>query len=289
MQNKIITLTLSTVITLLSCFSCSPSGNIAADAKEIKMLNVAYGSFPSSKMDVYLPQQRNKQTAFVILIHGGAWTLGDKQWNTEVQDSLIAHGIASINLNYRFADDDKIHYPQLLADIDSAVTYCIQHASSWNTRRTGFVVSGTSAGGHLSLLYAFTTSKKINAIIANCPPTDLSDATLLQYAIQTGLVPVIEKITGAKYQPGQPLPPQFFQASPVAHIKNIPTLLIHGTADRTVPYSQSLSLQKALISNNVRNKLLPIDGADHDLNLDNPKTKALIFEETIAWIIQFGK
>jgi hypothetical protein len=33
----------------------------------------------------------------------------------------------------------------MLADDDSAVTYCIAHAREWNTRKDNFIISGASA------------------------------------------------------------------------------------------------------------------------------------------------
>jgi acetyl esterase/lipase len=273
----------------LIALSCNTPIRLAASLPEEKQIDVRYGTFLSSKMDIYLPAFRNKHTPFVILIHGGAWTLGDKEWNREVQDSFLSKGIASANLNYRFADDNQVHFPQMLEDIDSAVNYCINHAADWNTRKESFVVSGTSAGGHLSLLYAFTTGKKINSVIANCPPTDLADTALLNYERKIGILPAIEKMVGAKYDPGQTLPQKFSFASPLYHVKSIPTLLIHGTADRTVPYSQSIRLDHELALKKVPHKLLSIPGADHDLMLNDPKTKAWIVTETVAWVLKYGR
>ena len=149
------------VLTVVSTIAgCSSNNKITTTLAEVKQMNVAYGSFPGSIMDVYLPANRNPQTPFVILIHGGAWILGDKIFEHQMQDSLLANGIASVNINYRFADSLHTHYTQMLADIDSAVMYCIAHANAWHTRKENFITSGTSAGAHLSLLYAYTTDKK---------------------------------------------------------------------------------------------------------------------------------
>jgi acetyl esterase/lipase len=278
------------VVTLV-CFiaGCSSTKRIAANFTEEKLTDIAYGSFSSSKMDVYLPANRNTQTPFVILIHGGAWVNGDKRLDTPTQDSLLAHGIACANINYRFADNLQTHYPQMLADIDSAVNYCIAHAHEWNIRKDNFVISGASSGGHLSLLYGYTTNKKVSAIIAECPPTDLADTAFLNYVTKRGLLAVIQKMTGAIYTPGQSLAPEFAASSPVHHIKNIPALLIHGTADKTVPYSQSVELDKRLTSKNIIHKLITIPGADHDCNINVPVTRTMIYKEIIAWAWKYGK
>ena len=284
MRRLLIAATLVAFIT-----GCNTTKKIAVNFTEEKIMDVAYGSFLSSKMDVYLPANRNAQTPFVILIHGGGWILGDKSLDHPTQDTLLAHGIACANINYRFADSLQTHYRQMLADIDSAVNYCIAHADNWNTRKDNFIISGGSAGGHLSLLYGYTTNKKVSAIIAECPPTDLTDTVMLNYATKVGLLPVVHKMTGGTYTPGQSPGTQFSESSPIYHVKNIPTLIIHGTADKTVLYSQSVALDKMLTSKNITHKLISIPGADHDCNMKDPATRTMVYKEIVDWAWKYGK
>ena len=211
-----------------------------------KNYDVRYGSFPSSQLDVYLPVNRNKQTPFVIIIHGGGWVGGDKKSDRGSQQILMEQGIASANINYRFVDSLDTHFPEMLADIDSAVQYCVNNADAWNTRKKNFVFMGASAGGHLSLLYSYTTNRKIKAIISECSPVDLTDTATLTHETSIGLLHVINKMAGAIYVPGKPIDPKFFASSPIYHVKDIPTLIVHGTKDKIVPYIQALKLESKL-------------------------------------------
>ena len=274
------------ILSLICSFGFTKAN--AQDITEQKIRNVAYGSFRSSKMDVYLPANRNAKTPFVILIHGGAWIMGDKFLNTSVQEAMLAKCIASININYRFADNLQTHYPEMLADIDSAVNYCIAHAAEWQTRKDGFITCGHSAGGHLALLYAYSTNKKISAIIAESAPTDVTDTAFLNYQASIGMITVVEKMANGKYVAGQPQPAGYKASSPIYYVKNIPTLLIHGTLDKTVPYSQSVKLDALLQSKKIVHKFIPIEGAGHDLNLNDPKTKNMITDEMITWAFKYG-
>ena len=54
-------------------------------------------------------------------------------------------------------------------------------------------------------------------------------------------------------------------ASPVNHVsaQAPPFLLVHGTSDQVVPYSQSERLAAALTAAGVANTLVPVEGADH--------------------------
>ena len=268
---------------------CSSSRKSAATFTNEKALDVSYGSFPSSKMDVYLPAGRSKESPFVVLIHGGGWIKGDKRENRGAQQIFMDHGIASINLNYRFADSISIHYPEMIADIDSAIDYCVAHAKAWNTRKNNFVMMGASAGGHLSLLYGYTTNKKVNAIVGQCAPTDFTDTATINYEIRIGLLPIIEAMAGAKYIPGEALPPEFAASSPIYHVKNIPTLLIHGTGDQIVPFAQAEELYKKLLAENIPAELIPIPGANHDMNMKDKATVDMVFKEIVAWVLKYGK
>lgn len=275
-----------TIVSLIWSFGFAKAS--AQDITEQKIRNVVYGSFRSSKMDVYLPANRNVKTPFIILIHGGAWIMGDKFLNTATQEALLAKGIASININYRFADNLQTHYPEMLADIDTAVNYCIAHAAEWQTRTTGFITSGHSAGGHLALLYAYSSNKRISAIIAEAAPTDVTDTAFLNYQSGIGMISVVERMANGKYVPGQPLSAGYMASSPLYHVKNIPTLLIHGTVDKTVPYSQSVKLDKVLQTKNIIHKFVPIEGAGHDLNFNDTKTKNMIVDEIATWAFKYG-
>lgn len=57
----------------------------------------------------------------------------------------------------------------------------------------------------------------------------------------------------------------YMQASPywVAHASVPPTLLVHGTQDELVPYSNSVRLQQRLDSLGVTNTLTTLQGAEH--------------------------
>jgi acetyl esterase/lipase len=273
----------------LGCFSLSYAQKAASFVAEQKLLDIAYGSFTSSRMDVFLPANRTAQTPFVIIIHGGAWTLGNRAWGMRTQDSLAAHGIASANIDYRYADDSTTHYQELLKDIDSAVMYCASHATEWHTRSSNFIMNGESAGAHLALLYGYTSSNTIGAIIAFCAPADIADTSLLNYFNQdANAIRVIAKMVGAAYIPGQPLDPAFISASPAHQVKNIPTLFFHGTADLTVPYTQALKLEAALKNKGFTYKFVPMPGAGHDVGFNTLEGRTKIYGEMADWIKKYG-
>lgn len=271
--------------------ACTKSETPAPPAtQEAKMLNISYGADTRNKMDVYLPKDRTTATPFVILIHGGGWTTGDKADMQGFQNLLLARGFASMSMGYRYVNA-TVHYTQLMEDVHKAVTYCASKAGEWNIRNTKFIISGASAGGHMALLYGYKydTDNRVSGIISLSGPTDLTDPAMLNYATSVGLIGVINTLAGATYVPGQAIDPKFAAASPLKQAKNIPSLLIHGTADVVVPYSQAELLNNHLKQLNYNHKLVTITGAGHDLGLNVPANLVLIESEFRTWVETYSR
>ncbi|MDR7128329.1 acetyl esterase/lipase [Algoriphagus sp. 4150] len=268
--------------------SCTASKTPTGESKQEKINDVAYGTDPRNVMDVYLPAQRNVNTPFVLLIHGGAWVKAGKENVRDIQDTLLNHGIAVASINHRYANTSDVHYSQMLDDVDQALNYCSQHALAWNTRKDGFVMVGASSGGHLALLSAYTTSKNIKAVVEFSGPTNVNDTTLLNYASKVGLIDAIQRMTGKNYIKGAPLDIAYAQSSPITQVKNIPVLMIHGTSDVVVPFSQSEMLDRKLTSLGFEHKLLAIPNAGHDLNMNDLKTRSLVLTSAVDWVLKYG-
>ena len=66
-----------------------------------------------------------------------------------------------------------------------------------------------------------------------------------------------------------------------------PLLMLHGTADTTVPPAQSATLQSILTSNGVPNNRILFDGIGHDLH-NNPATEDAVYQHLRDWFTQWG-
>lgn len=257
---------------------------------EIELTDVKYGSFERNKMDIYLPANRSANTPFVVNIHGGAWTVGDKSNDTSLSKYLLSKGIAVANINYRYATDSDTHLPELLDDVDNVFKYLIAHSKEWNTRSTGFSITGQSSGAHVSLMYAYTKTDKIKAIVDRCGPTDFTDTNTLWQLDNLHLMDAVNKMSGHKtiWKEGDPIPELYTKSSPVKFVKNIPILIIHGDKDPVVPIKQSYNLIDVLKAKNTIYKMLIFQGADHSLDaLPGNSMKKL--SSTADWINKYGK
>jgi len=279
---------------VLMATGCTPqnteiSKTVSVRQKLEKLTDIKYGTHQRNVMDVYLPADRNPNTAFLIRIHGGAWTQGDRKDDVRLVEYLFSQGIAVANINYRYADLMDTHLPELLEDIDQAVKYLSAHAGEWNTRKNGFSISGGSSGAHVSLMYAYTKNPQIKTIVEMCGPVDLTDIQTLQYVKAANLLTVLDKMSGNKgvWKPGDSIPEAYIKSSPVRFVNQIPTMILHGDKDEVVPIQQAYILEKALKAKEVQYKLIIVPGAGHVIT-KLPKDAHIVFTNVAEWLKKYG-
>lgn len=255
-----------------------------------KNFDTSYGIDKRNTMTVRLPEKITTETPMILFIHGGAWTSGDKKDVAIVQEVLAKENIATASINYRYASS-TVHYADLMKDVGSAVTYIQTNKADWGLSGSKIAIGGISAGAHMALLYtyAYDSQNDINAVISLAGPTDLTNTEMLDTAVKNNMISFVQWLVNDTYKKGSAVGTNFNAVSPLKHIKNVPTLLIHGNKDTIVLYNQSAMLDTALADAGVAHKLITIPGANHDLGLGNPKYAAQITTEVITWIKKYNK
>ncbi len=254
-----------------------------------KTLSGSYDKDPRNTITIVLPKNRDEKTPFILFLHGGAWTSGDKKDVAVIQMILSQQGIASAAINYRYASK-TVHYKELMTDVDSAVTYIENNMDTWNIGKKKITIGGISAGAHMSLLYAYgyDISNSINAVISMAGPTDLSATDMLDAATKNRMIGFVNWLVDDIYTQGMPVSTKFKNASPLTYVKSTPTLIIHGSKDSVVLYNQSVKLDDLLESKRIPHKLVTIDGANHDLGLASPRNATRIAQEVTNWIREYS-
>lgn len=116
--------------------------------------DLAYGPEPGQGLDVYLPAGR-PTGAILVIVHGGAWALGDKA-NPGVVAAKVTHwlpaGVVVVSVNYRLLPDAGVL--QQAGDVARAVAFVQKRAAGWQADPARLVVVGHSAGAHLTALLA---------------------------------------------------------------------------------------------------------------------------------------
>ena len=116
--------------------------------------DLAYGTDPQQRLDVYLPAQA-KAAPIMFMVHGGAWMIGDKGASAFVSNK-VAHwlpkGYILVSSNYRMSRQPN---PLDQADdIARALAFVQSKAPSWGGDPARVLLLGHSAGAHLVSLLA---------------------------------------------------------------------------------------------------------------------------------------
>lgn len=118
------------------------------------MREVAYGTHPAQRFDVYLPK-RTENAPTIVYVHGGGWRRGDKAMRGLIeakQKRWTAAGAIVISTNYRMLPDtDPLEQAR---DIARAVAKAQETVATLGGDPDGFVLMGHSAGAHLVGLLA---------------------------------------------------------------------------------------------------------------------------------------
>jgi len=247
------------------------------------LINLAYGDHAQQTLDLFLPKNFDEKTPVIIMIHGGAWMMGGKEYTDKTSKDLRDRGFIVANIDYRYVSE-SLHSKDLLQDVDSAVAYVQKEGNKYGYDTKQVHMAGISAGGHLSLLYGYTTKRIVRSINAICPPTELDEVEMIDHLKKVKLDAVVELLADAKYKPEGMQDEKFTLVSPCHRITRIPTLLIHGDNDHLVPYQQSVSLYMFLQERNVRSKLLTMKGKDHDAGMNDPITEQQALNAVTEWV-----
>lgn len=232
--------------------------------------NLAYGKFPQQVLDLYIPEGNLKNSPVVILLHGGAWSMGGLEYTSKHAQDICNQGFVVANVDYRYVNE-KISAKDLLADIETAVTYVSDVSNKYGYSKNGYHIVGISAGAHLALLYGYT-KKNMRSITALCAPSRLDSPEALEFIIKNGHLDIIEKLAGSKINLNG-TNPAFVAISPFNNVSNTSTLLIHGGADPLVNVSQSQNLYAELKSKGIESKLVIREGKGHDVGMNSPDTE----------------
>ena len=187
--------------------------------------DLAYGAEPAQRLDVYLPGGP-RAGAILVLVHGGAWAIGDKS-NPGVIAAKVAHwlpaGLVVVSINYRLLPDAGVI--EQAGDVARAITFVQQRAGSWQADAARLVVIGHSSGAHLvallvadpELLRKHGAEPWLATVLLDCAALDVVAVMRAPH------LPLFDRAFGAD-EAGWP------QVSPLHRLRTRPTpvLLVHS-------------------------------------------------------------
>jgi len=219
-----------------------------------------------AKLDLYVTRTPDKPLPTLIWIHGGGWTGGTKESYAGIP-AYLAMGMNVVNVEYRLARVAQA--PAAVEDCRCALRWVIQHAKEYGIDVNRLVVSGGSAGGHLALTTGMVPASA--GLDRQCPgPDNLKVAAIVNWY---GIADVNELLDGPNMKAyavtwlGSATDRDQIakRVSPLSYVRAglPPVFTIHGDADPTVPYTQSVRLHKALSDAGVANELMTMPGGKH--------------------------
>ena len=102
------------------------------------------------KLDVWQRKDQKTSVPTLIYYHGGGWIFGDRTGATLLFLPYLEMGWSVINAEYRMASVSLA--PVAVEDCRCALRWAVRNAKQYNIDVNRIVLTGHSAGGHLSLI-----------------------------------------------------------------------------------------------------------------------------------------
>ena len=211
--------------------------------------------------DLVIPAGASGSAGLVLCIHGGAWIGGSKDCYLENMKQLCAEkGLAAAAINYRYISE-TVCFADILDDITAALSAIKAEGLARGVCFDRALLTGASAGGHLSLLYAYTRKDAAPirpvCVVELCGPTDLEDGF---YVSEKNAIAKAEGVDfmlrlighgiGRAISLDDPdaARPALKKYSPIHYVNKdvVPTVFGHGEQDEIVPYQNALDLDAKL-------------------------------------------
>lgn len=222
-------------------------------SSSVRTANVAYGSDPRHRLDVYVPAQRPARAATaIVFIHGGRWNSGSKDEYRFIAAGLAERGFVVVVPNYRLYP--RVRMAEGLDDVARAVAWAQTSAGEYGADGARVIVAGHSSGAHFAAMLAFDArwlsragGRPVQGFAGFSGPYDflpLKDADLIDY-----------------FGP----PERFADSQPANFVgrESPPAFLVHGLADTVVAPRNTQSLASRLEAAGVRVELHLQDTEDH--------------------------
>jgi len=222
------------------------------------------------KLHIFQPdghQATDKRPA-IVFFFGGGWTGGTPKQFYEQARFLADRGMVAISAEYRIKSKHKTTPFECVQDGKSAIRWVRSHAGELGIDPNRIVASGGSAGGHVAACTGTIEGHEEEG--EDVKVSSVPNAMILYNPV----VDTTEKGLGVD-RVGQD---RKTEISPCHHVRAglAPTLILHGTADKTVPFENAERFTKLMKEAGNRCELESFEGQGHGFFngvFFRPKTK----------------
>lgn len=240
-------------------------------------------------LDLFSPVDSEGPVPVVVLIQGSGYNGNNKVHLWREAAELARRGFAALAIEHRGVGPDAVRWPAPLEDAEAALAWVGQEASRRRFDPQRVAAVGVSSGAHLAALLGSAPASGerpvgLRGVVLINGPLDL------QYFGENRVwsddykmwldSSVFAPLLGGPYLDN---PDAWRGASPLSHVSsaNAPPLIIHGTADGTLPIDQARRYFDALRAAGVAAEFVPIRGGTHEM------TNALKYSEVLERITGF--
>ncbi len=206
-------------------------------------------------LHIYQPAERQgvAKLPAIVFFFGGGWRQGSPAQFIEHCKYLAARGMVAITAEYRVKSRHNVTPLECIADAKSAMRWVRAHAAELGIDANRIAAGGGSAGGHLAA--AVATLREFDDKADDLKVSPLPQALVLfNPALDASEIP-------ADYGFGD----KKLAASPLHNVRKglPPTIIFHGTADTTVPFTQATRFCEALTKQGSRCEVKAYEGRQH--------------------------
>ena len=201
---------------------------------------------PRQILDVYLPTTGNGPFPTILGIHGGGFTGRSKNLYSKLGPYYAANGYAFVAMSYRLAPGDS--YPAQVEDSFCSLAWVHANAKEYGFDPNQVIVTGGSAGGYLASMVGTVDDPSI--YMEDCPNVYPANEAVQGVVVYYGLYDFtnalddysageingsLKRFWGAAYEDIST--ERLAEMSPIAQIDGSepPFIILHGTADKSVP------------------------------------------------------
>jgi len=232
------------LVTLICCFG------LISEAKGQKEYpphidgakEVTYKTVDTTKLNLWIfnpEKHKSTDTApAIVFFFGGGWNAGSPTQFVKHCEYLSARGMVAIVADYRVKSRHGVPAKDCVSDAKSAIRWVRENASEFGIDSNRIAAGGGSAGGHLAAACAtlprFDDENENKSISSKPNALVLFNPALVLAPIDGGEKLSNEKLAGLEKKMGTK--PE--NMSPYHNVvgKLPPTIIFHGTGDKTVPF-----------------------------------------------------
>ena len=242
--------------------------------------DVSYGPHERNVVDIFIPDVVKNSRGLILFIHGGGWSNGDKTSHHNDARYFSNLGYITASMNYRFVSTDIDVFDEL-DDVTSALAKLKSVCGDYGYDLENVILSGVSAGAHLSLMYSYTRLSEAPlmpvATCPYCPPVDCAAPDFLiglSGEFEDWKYEVLSLCCGCTVTKATlldvPQQEALKRMSPVSYLKPdcVPTAIFYGGHDELIPIRQTENFIDMMREYGVPGDVVFYENSNHALDKD---------------------